>query len=496
MQALELFKELEYKDIIGSVDHVIDDLVQDSRKAGSKKLFVAREGFVTDGHNFIEDAYQRGSRVFIIEKKLDEFRDDCLYLLVDNSAQIIGKAAAKIFDHPENNLKIIGITGTNGKTTTSYLIKWLLEKSGYKAGLIGTISIDTGQKIISSTRTTPEASDIYRSLALMRDNGCQYVVMEVSSHALSLQRTEGLNFLSAIFTNISRDHLDFHNNFTEYLQAKLKLVDQLKDNGKVYYNKDDKRLRDAMQDINKNKVSYSIERPADYKADDIKLYQNKITFDLHHQSYQINMSGRFNVYNCLSALSCLLELGFTNKKLKEALNTFPGVPGRFEYIPNKSGITVLVDYAHSPAGMKNVLNSVNEIKESKDAKVVAVFGCGGDRDKVKRPEMGIIGYEGADEIILTSDNPRSESPRKIIKDIEEGLKAEYRNPTYKVFLDRSLAIEKAVKYAEPGDIVVIFGKGHETYQEFADKIIQFDDREVARTALRKREEEEDDLFKS
>lgn len=496
MQALELFKQFEYNDIIGSADYVIDDLVQDSREAGPKKLFIARRGFVTDGHKFIEDAYQRGSRTFVIEKKLDKFRDDCLYLLVDNSAQIIGKAAAEIFDHPEKSLKIIGITGTNGKTTTSYLIKWLLEKAGFTAGLIGTISIDTGQEIISSSRTTPEASDIYRNLALMRDNGCQYVVMEVSSHALSLQRTEGLYFISAIFTNISRDHLDFHNNFTEYLQAKLKLIQQLKNDGKVYYNRDDKRLRDAMQEINENKVSYSIDKPSNYKAENIKLYQGKITFELRGQFYQINMSGRFNVYNCLSALSCLLELGFAKEKLKAALNTFPGVPGRFEYISNKVGITVLVDYAHSPAGMKNVLNSVNEIKEDEDAKVIAVFGCGGDRDKAKRPEMGIIGYEGTDEVILTSDNPRSEDPKDIIKDIEKGLKAEYSNPTYKVFLERDLAIEHAIIHANPGDIVVIFGKGHETYQEFADKTIPFDDREVARTALKKREEEENALSKS
>ncbi len=485
MQALELFDRCNFLvEKYGDNEHLVSDIVHDSRKADRNKIFLARAGFKTDGHKFIDDAYENGSRVFIIKEFPSNLKKDALYFRTDNPAEILGLVAAELFEHPEDEMDLIGITGTNGKTTTTYMIKSFLEYLGIKTGLLGTIEIYDGEKGYDAVRTTPEADDIYRGLARMHKKGCKKVVMEVSSHALSLGRVQGLSFSSIAFTNISRDHLDFHEDFKNYLNSKLKLLEHLKSDGKVYYNIDDVRLEKAFENLsNFNKFSFSIKNGSDYKAEDVNLYQDKIVFKLNNKQFNLNMSGKFNIYNCLSAIAILLGYGIDFDKIVEAVNQFKGVPGRFEYVKNKTDIVVLVDYAHTPAGIKNVLNSINEFKEKK---VIAVFGCGGDRDKEKRPEMGIIGYELADEIILTSDNPRSEDPVKIIEDIETGIKAKYPEAKYNKIVDRGKAINKAIMEAEKDDIIIIFGKGHETYQEFADKIIDFDDRKVASQALNQR----------
>ena len=487
MLASSLYDNFDFfTDKIGDFDFVINDIVHDSREADENKVFLAREGFNSDGHEFIDDAYRNGSRVFIVKRFPENIKNDALYMKVENPDQVLGLVAAEIFNHPERKVDLIGVTGTNGKTTTTYMLKSFFETSGFKTGLIGTIEIDDGDDSIKSQRTTPEASDIIRYLRQMVNNGCKKVVMEVSSHALSLNRIQGLTFSAVIFTNISRDHLDFHETFKEYLNAKLKLLSYLKPGGQVYYNKDDKRLRNSFENINEiNKFSYSINRESDFKVGNIRLYQNKIEYELNNKKFKLNMSGKFNVYNVISASAVILGYETDIDKLAKAVSNFKGVPGRFEYIKNNSDITVLVDYAHTPAGIRNVLNSINEFKNNQ---VIAVFGCGGDRDKKKRPEMGIIGYELADKIILTSDNPRSEDPEIIIQDIEEGIIEKYPNAQYEKILNRAEAINAAIINAEESNIIIIFGKGHETYQEFADKIIDFDDREVAYNALKQRGE--------
>ena len=485
MQALDLYNKFDFLiEKNGDTDQQVIDIVHDSRKAGQNKIFLAREGFNTDGHKFIDDAYRKGSRVFILKEYPSNIREDALYFKTDNPAEILGLVSAELFGHPEEKMDLIGITGTNGKTTTTYMVKSFLEFLGIETGLLGTIEIFDGEKSIDAKRTTPEANDIFRNLARMYDNGCEKVVMEVSSHALSLGRIQGLVFSEVAFTNISRDHLDFHYNFNDYLNSKLKLLDYLKSDGKVFYNNDDFRLKAALENLDDiNKFSYSIRNDSDYKAEAINLYQDKIEFMLNGKKFKLNMSGKFNVYNCLTASAILLESGIEISKIIEAVNKFKGVPGRFEYVDNSTDVVVLVDYAHTPAGIKNVLNSINEFKEKN---VIAVFGCGGDRDKEKRPEMGIIGYELADKIILTSDNPRSEDPAVIISDIEVGINNKYPEAEYDKIIDRGEAIYKAIMEAEKDDIIIIFGKGHETYQEFADRVIDFDDREVASQALKQR----------
>lgn len=487
MQVSNLYNEFDFfTDKVGELDFKIDDIVHDSREAAKNKIFLARKGFNVDGHDYINDAYNNGSRVFIVKIIPEDIKTDALYLKVKDPAEVLGIIAAEIFNHPEKKLDLIGVTGTNGKTTTTYMIKSFLETAGFKTGLIGTIEIDDGNNLYKAKRTTPEASDIIRYLMHMYENGCKKVVMEVSSHALSLNRIQGLSFSSAVFTNISRDHLDFHEDFNDYLNAKLKLLKYLKPEGKVYYNRDDKRLRDKFKNITDiNKFSYSLIKESDYRAKNIKLNQNKVEYELNNTRFTLNMSGKFNVYNAISASAVLLGDEIGMDLLTRAVSNFQGVPGRFEYIKNDIDITVLVDYAHTPAGIKNVLDSINEFKKNQ---VTAVFGCGGDRDKVKRPEMGIIGYELADRIILTSDNPRSEDPGRIIQDIEDGINKEYPNAEYEKILDRAEAINKAVMDADKNDIIIIFGKGHETYQEFADKVIEFDDRIVASQALKQRSE--------
>ena len=641
MQVRELCQRLNLTDIRGGtgkkLSREIYDIVQDSRQAEEGSIFLARRGRETDGHKYIADAYRRGSRVFVVEYLPGRLKPDAVYIRVDNPAGMLGMIAAEIFDHPEDKLDIYGITGTNGKTTTSFIIQHLLQELGVKSGLIGTIRVDTGKEMIDTPRTTPEANQIFRYLNMMVQAGCQAAAMEVSSHALSLERVEGLKFRAAIFTNISRDHLDFHADFADYLGAKLSLLDYLekkeqesntdrtkegeklerekfrqndqpgenyrendrrvknknsKENGgsgenngfgdkirseanltsdgKAFYNIDDNRLRRSFQHFAGPKFSFGIDGEACYQARNISFTPGRLAFELEGSRYESTLTGKFNIYNCLASLAPLLAEGYHPGELKEALARFPGVPGRFEQVRIRAGkdqlngsrfyaessepqdgfreaqkdqeqtqtagdlealeaeagdsnfsgdsedkvkiennetadsgtadktdikeisddIKVFVDYAHTPAGMENVLRSVQEFHSGR---IISVFGCGGDRDKEKRPEMGQIGLKMSDLIFVTSDNPRSEEPGDIIEDIMAGVRRlinreNYPESAYQVVADREEAIFAAVEAAKPGDIVIIFGKGHETYQEFARKTIDFDDREVARRAMASRRE--------
>ncbi|SDL38930.1 UDP-N-acetylmuramoyl-L-alanyl-D-glutamate--2,6-diaminopimelate ligase [Halarsenatibacter silvermanii] len=485
MEARDLLKEIDWQNRYGRGDFSVADVTQDSRRAEEGFVFLARKGFKTDGHRFIKDAYQRGCRAFIVEELPETLPDDTFFIKVENSAEILGQVAAVVHDHPEKDLDIYGVTGTNGKTTTCYLLYELLNELGFKTGLIGTIKVDAGGEEYSAARTTPEASEIFRYLAEMRDNGCQGAVIEISSHALELNRVDNLILKSAVFTNISQDHLDFHEDMDDYLSAKLSIFDLLDEKeGIGVYNGDDAMIRSGA-DGAENLYSFSLKEESDFKAEIIEASAEEVDFRLNGYKFNLSMGGLFNAGNAAAALSVLFNEGYEAEKLDEALRGFSGVPGRMEKVENGLGFTILVDYAHTPAGMRNVLRSVTRLKYND---LIVVFGCGGDRDKDKRPKMGKAALEYAEKVFITSDNPRSEKPENIIDDIVSGIDFADYDSSWKIIEERGEAIREAVKEAEKGDILIIFGKGHETYQEFADERINFDDREEARKAVRRIEQ--------
>ena len=488
MKASELKRVTGWEDFVGPEENSVEDITQDSRMAGEDTAFLARAGFNTDGHNFIEDAYRRGCRVFIVEHLPEETRSDAAYLVVKNPGDKLGRFASAVHENPQEDLSVFGVTGTNGKTTTCYIIYDMLNSLGCKTGLIGTIKIDVGDEVFEPERTTPEASEIFRYLASMRDNGCEAAVLEVSSHALALDRVEKLDFSSAIFTNISQDHLDFHDDMEDYLDVKLSLFRKLSNEGKGFYNRDDERIARAVesnQDLSPFLYSYSFKNNSDFQAENLTVDAEKVEFELFGTEYEFPMPGHFNAYNALSAISLLLQMDYEPENLREAMREFSGVPGRVERVSGGEDFTVLVDYAHTPAGIRNVLLSLERLDANN---IRTVFGCGGDRDRDKRPKMGREALENSDDVIITSDNPRSEDPDDIIDDIVSDIDFESYSASWEIIRNRSDAIEKAVEKADSGDIVVIFGKGHETYQEFSDRKIDFDDREEARKALQKRGE--------
>ncbi len=482
MKTKNLLNIIECEEYRGSEDQVITDITQDSRRAAENTVFLAREGFNTDGHEFIDEAYRKGSRVFIVEKFPEVFKPDATYLKVNNSAAVLPAAAAAIHDNPQECLDLYGVTGTNGKTTTCYILYNLLNSLGYKTGLIGTIKADLGDKTLKPSRTTPEASEIYRYLAHMRDAGCEKAVMEVSSHALKLNRIKGLEFTGVIFTNISQDHLDFHKNMDDYLNSKLSLFEQLeKDEGIGLFNKDDEMIYSVFQEASPEIYSFSVNCESDFQAKNIQLSADKSLFELKDKKIEFPMPGRFNIYNAVSSLGLLFLQGFSLEVLSDHLAEFSGVPGRLEKITSSKNFTVLVDYAHTPAGLKNVLQSVSELKYNK---LRVVFGCGGDRDKDKRPKMGRAALSYADDVIITTDNPRSEDPQDIINDITAGINFRRYEANWEIIVKRERAIFQAISRANVDDIVIIFGKGHETTQDFGDKVIEFDDREKAIKAIK------------
>ncbi len=484
LKAKKLFKKMGWKNFIGSGSQEITHITQDSRKAGNNSVFLARKGFKSDGHKFISEAYEKGTRVFIVEKFPEELQPDATYIKVENSNSVLAPVSAEIYDHPQKELKLYGVTGTNGKTTTCFILYDLLNKIGIKTGLLGTIKVDLGNKEIKPDRTTPEASEIYRYLACMRDNNCERVVMEVSSHALKLNRVECLTFDSVIFTNISQDHLDFHEDMSDYLNTKLSLFNLLAENdGKALFNKDDDLIRDAVEESENWLYSFSLDCESDFEAKNIQLYSDQGLFELNEEEYKFPMPGRYNIYNAVSALGALLVENFDSNVLSRQLADFSGVPGRLEKIDNSREFSVFIDYAHTPAGIENVLTSIRELQYNN---LKVVFGCGGDRDIDKRPKMGRVALRFADEVIITTDNPRSEKPEDIIDDIISDINFSKYNTHWEIVVEREDAIFKAISRAEPNDIIIIFGKGHETTQDFGDRVIEFDDRKKAKDAINAR----------
>lgn len=480
----QILKELKnVKEVKGNKNVVVSGITYDSRKVEKDNIFVAIKGNVYDGHDFIGEAVTKGAAAIISEKPTDNLPHTICQIIVDDSREALAYASKSFYNNVSDKLRLIGVTGTNGKTTTTYLIKKILESQGHKVGLIGTIAVKIGDQNLPTQRTTPEASDLHRLFHMMYQNGVNYVVMEVSSHSLEFERVKGCSFEIAIFTNISQDHLDFHKSLDAYYNAKKKLFLQSRN---AVINNDDLYGQRLVKELNIPVYTYGINQDdADFVASKIKITSKGVSFNIKSQGKNSQMflkiPGKFSVYNGLAAATAASILNIGLNDIKNALSKVEGVPGRFELVDEGQGFAVIVDYAHTPDGLENILKTVKEFVQGR---IITVFGCGGDRDRDKRPKMGRIAAELSDICVVTSDNPRSENPEDIIKEIEEGIIPVTSN--YKKIIDRKAAIEYAVNFAEDKDVVVIAGKGHETYQEIAGKKIPFDDRKIARDYIRRK----------
>lgn len=471
-----LLKGLDYEVIKGNEESKVQNIRYDNRKIEQGDAFVCVKGFKVDGHSFIGDAIKKGAKTLIVQEDVS-VQEDITIIKVRDTRKALAIMSSNYFGNPKDKLKIIGITGTNGKTTSAFIIKSILEKAGFMTGLIGTIANYIGNKKVDAVRTTPESYELHELFKNMVDAGVEYCVMEVSSHSLELDRVYRIQFEEGIFTNLTRDHLDFHKTFENYYNAKFKLFER---SNHSIINLDDLYGTNIVKDIEergvKTKVStFSIEKESDFKAFEIKSHSNGSEFKVNLEGieeFSINIPGEYNIYNSLGCIICAYNLNIPMDKIKEGLSDVV-IPGRCELVAKEKNLpySIIIDYAHTPDGLENILSTVKAFTKNR---MISVFGCGGDRDKVKRPQMGKIGCELSDIAIITSDNPRSEEPMDIINDIVKPLN--YDN--FVIEVNRKEAIRKAMNMALEGDVIVIAGKGHETYQILKDETIHFDEREV------------------
>lgn len=446
-------------------------------------LFVCVQGFHVDGHDFIDQAVANGASVIVVEKEVLK-KAGVLYIKVPDTREALSKLSAAFFDYPDEKLNLIGVTGTNGKTTTTYMVESILRHAHLKTGLVGTIRNKIGDEILATERTTPEAMDLFELFYKMGQVNVTHAVMEVSSHALELKRVQDLSFKVGIFTNITQDHLDFHDSLDNYRRAKGKLFKKLTKDGVGVINIDDPSAEYMIEQSPGKVYTYGIDKKADIQASEINVRMDGVSYlvttPVGKTQLDLQFTGYFNVYNSLAAIGAGLVFEIPLETIKKALESLDGVAGRFELVDCGQEFGVIVDYAHTPDGMENVLTTARNIVQGR---VIAVFGCGGDRDRTKRPIMGRVGATHADLCILTSDNPRTEDPLQILKDVEAGILEMDQPVDYTIIPDRREAIFHAIQKANPDDLVIILGKGHETYQIFRDKTIDFDDRAVAREAI-------------
>lgn len=488
MRLEELIRPLILKKATGNLQTEIKGIQMDSRLVKPGDLFIAIRGFTVDGHRFVSQAVEKGAVAILTE---DPANVDVPVVQVPDTRRAMAVVSATFFRHPTRELKLIGVTGTNGKTTTTQLIQQLFNDAGHLTGLIGTIEMRIGNKTFKTNNTTPEVLDLQRNFRMMRDEGCEYSVIEVSSHALDLGRTRGCQFHIAVFTNLTQDHLDYHQTMEQYREAKGLLFSQLgnryldepQESAVAVLNADDPASSYFARITPGQVVTYGIEQPADVKAENIRITAKGTRFTLHtfRGSIDIDLQliGKFNVYNSIAAATVALLEGLSLKQIKQSLENISGVNGRFEPVQMGQPYTVLVDYAHTPDSLENVLTTIGEFTEGK---VICVVGCGGDRDRTKRPLMAQIAEKYSDLTVITSDNPRTEDPEAIIADMVDGLK--HADPKrFVTITDRREAIRFAIEQAAENDVVLIAGKGHETYQEIAGVRYDFDDREVARLAI-------------
>ncbi|GEN75503.1 UDP-N-acetylmuramoyl-L-alanyl-D-glutamate--2,6-diaminopimelate ligase [Chryseobacterium hagamense] len=476
MQLNELLKRIPVMEILGNDSREVSGLVFDSRKVTENSLYIAMRGTVVDGHSFIAASVEKGAKAIVCEEFPENPDETITYVKVKNSSIALGQLASNFYGNPSEKLKLIGVTGTNGKTSVATLLFDVFKNLGYDSALLSTVEIRIAGEVIPATHTTPDVITINKILAQAIEEGCEFAFMEVSSHGIAQNRIEGLHFSIAGFTNLTHDHLDYHKTFDEYLKTKKRFFDELGPTAVAITNIDDKNGMVMLQNTKAEKKSYAMKTMADYHGKLLEVDFNGMLLNFNGKEFWTTLTGKFNVYNLLLVFGIASELGFEQEEILQAISQLKRVSGRFETFKSDGGIFFIVDYAHTPDALENILDSINDIR-TKNERLITVFGCGGDRDHAKRPEMGNIATKKSTLAIITSDNPRTEDPAAIIKEIEAGVEPQHFSK-YTSIPDRHKAIKMAIKFAEPKDIVLVAGKGHENYQEINGIKHHFDDKET------------------
>jgi len=481
IQLKDILYRVTINKVIGNTSVAINKIEFDSRGVTLNDVFVAIKGTISDGHEYITKASNLGAIAIICEEIPKEIINGITYVQVADSQVALAIMASNYYDNPSEKIKLVGVTGTNGKTTITSLLFQLFKEAGFKVGLLSTVKIMVDETRYVATHTTPDSITINRYLKEMVDDGVDYCFMEVSSHGIHQKRTEGLHFTGGIFTNLSHDHLDYHNDFAEYRDVKKLFFDKLPKSAFALINNDDKNGKIMLQNTEARKYTYALKSIADYKAQILENQFNGLLLKINNNDLWVKLIGNFNAYNLLAIYATAELLGLETMETLQLMSTLESVDGRFQYLVSEKNITSIVDYAHTPDALKNVLETINTIRTGNE-ELITVVGCGGDRDVTKRPKMGNIASSLSTKVIFTSDNPRSENPEAIIEEIEKGVPAEYYKKTLSI-TDRKQAIKTACQLANNGDIILVAGKGHETYQEINGERFDFDDFKILNELL-------------
>ena len=483
---MKVLKDILYKvtlnAVVGSTSVELSTIEFDSRKIIKGSLFVAIRGSITDGHEYIDKAIKNGATSVVCEAIPEKLVDGITYIEVDNTSKALAVMASNYYENPSENLRLVGVTGTNGKTTVTSLLYQLFKKAGYKVGLLSTVKIMVDETEYKATHTTPDSLTINKYLREMNDEGVEFCFMEVSSHGIHQYRTEGLYFEGGIFTNLTHDHLDYHSTFAEYRDVKKKFFDELPSNAFALSNVDDKNGLVMLQNTRAKKYTYALKQYADYKTQILENQFGGLLLKVNDSEVWTRLIGNFNAYNVLAIYATAELLGLERVEILRLISDLESVSGRFQYVVSSDKITAIVDYAHTPDALKNVLETINSIR-TKNEELITVVGCGGDRDKTKRPKMGHIATALSTKVIFTNDNPRTENPDQILKEIESGVEPQNFKKALTI-ADRKQAIKAACQMAQPNDIILIAGKGHEAYQEINGERFDFDDLKIVKELLK------------
>lgn len=480
-----LLRDILYKvsieQVKGPTDIVVSKIEFDSRAVAAADAFVAIKGTLSDGHAYIEKAISLGATAIVCEQMPEVTAEGVTYIVVKNSHAALAFMAANYYGNPSESLKLVGVTGTNGKTTIATLLYQLFKNAGFKTGLLSTVKVMVDEAEHKATHTTPDSLTINKYLREMADAGCDYCFMEVSSHGIHQHRTSGLLFAGGIFTNLSHDHLDYHATFAEYRDVKKSFFDHLPKSAFALVNVDDKNGLVMLQNTVAKKLTYALKTYADYRAQILENQLSGLLLKINGEEVWVKLIGTFNAYNLLAIFATAVNLGLEEREVLRLLSELESVSGRFQFIVSPGGITAIVDYAHTPDALENVLSTIENIR-TRNEQLITVVGCGGDRDKTKRPVMAHIASSMSNRAIFTSDNPRSEVPEDILEDMEKGVEPQNYKKTV-AMVDRKQAIKLACQLARPNDIILIAGKGHETYQEIKGVKYDFDDMEIVKEIL-------------
>ena len=478
----EILKGIEYQ-IIGNEEREILSLCDNSKNATEASIFVAVKGLQVDGHQFIQTAIEKGAKAIICEYLPTEIRNDISYIKTNDTAKALGKVASNFYQNPSHSLKLVGVTGTNGKTTTVTLLYHLFKNLGYKVGLLSTVENRIQDEIIPSTHTTPDAITINILLKQMKEKNCEYVFMEVSSHSLVQKRTEGLHFAGAVFTNITHDHLDYHKTFEAYIKAKKILFDSLPKTAFALVNSDDKNSSIMLQNCKALKKSFSLKNKSDFKGKIIHNTLNGLELQIHEKNVWFQLIGDFNAYNLLGIYGTAILLQQNSDEVLKHLSSLQAPKGRYQQISTNTGIHIIIDYAHTPDGLEKILQTIQKLR-LKNENIITITGSGGNRDATKRPIMAAIAYKYSNTVILTSDNPRFENPNDIIDQMLSGIPS--KNKKVIIIPERKQAIETGINSAKKGDIILLAGKGHEEYQDIQGIKHPFNEYEIVNTFIQKK----------